>query len=95
MQNKNKMNKIGIISLFGLYNYGNRLQGYALDCALSELGFYPETIVLYRKLGLSFLAAQIRTFFRARFKSSNTKKRDNRFREFVSGQKIKYVIFPW
>lgn len=54
MQNKNKMNKIGIISLFGLYNYGNRLQGYALDCALSELGFCPETIVLYRKLGLSF-----------------------------------------
>lgn len=95
MQNKNKMNKIGIISLFGLYNYGNRLQGYALDCALSELGFYPETIVLYRKLGLSFLAAQIRTFFRACIKSSNTKKRDNRFREFVSGQKIKYVIFPY
>lgn len=62
MQNKNKMNKIGIISLFGLYNYGNRLQGYALDCTLSELGFCPETIVLYRKLGLSFLAAQIRTF---------------------------------
>jgi hypothetical protein len=46
-----KMNlakKIGIITLFGYFNYGNRLQNYALQEAIKELGFEVETIVIGR-----------------------------------------------
>lgn len=51
-------NKIGIVTLFGNYNYGNRLQNYAVQEIIKEFGFSAETIVfiidakkeLYRKL---------------------------------------------
>lgn len=39
------MKKIGIITLNGESNYGNRLQAYALQRAVVELGAHPETIV--------------------------------------------------
>lgn len=88
-------NKVGIISLFGMYNFGNRLQGYALDYILKELSFNPETIVLYRKLGVSVSAAWVRS--KLEIMSGNVKAavRNKRFKEFTSGQVITYVWFPW
>lgn len=44
----NLTKKIGIITLFGYFNYGNRLQNYALQEAIKELGFEVETIVIGR-----------------------------------------------
>ena len=38
------MKKIGIISLFGYYNYGNRLQLYAVQKVYQHLGFDSEII---------------------------------------------------
>lgn len=38
--------KIGVITLFGRFNYGNRLQNYAAMQIWQELGFKPETLVL-------------------------------------------------
>ena len=43
------MKKIGIITLNGYFNYGNRLQNYALQEVLKELGFEVETIIKTKK----------------------------------------------
>jgi len=39
------MSKIGIVTIFGLRNYGNRLQNYAVETILTDKGHYCETIV--------------------------------------------------
>lgn len=38
------MKKVGIVSLYGLYNYGNRLQSYAAQEILRKLGFDTEVV---------------------------------------------------
>lgn len=43
------MKKIAIITLNGYYNYGNRLQNYALQETLKGLGFDVETIINHTK----------------------------------------------
>ncbi|MBM4761457.1 polysaccharide pyruvyl transferase family protein [Bacillus sp. B15-48] len=39
------MNKVGIITLNGYFNYGNRLQNYALQETIKSFGFEVETII--------------------------------------------------
>lgn len=39
------MNKVGIVTLNGYFNYGNRLQNYALQEVIEKLGFDCETII--------------------------------------------------
>ena len=36
--------KIGIVTLFGYFNYGNRLQNYAIEQILQKQGFQAETL---------------------------------------------------
>lgn len=43
--------KVGIITLFGYHNYGNRLQNYAVQEVLEELGFETITIKSQTSLG--------------------------------------------
>ena len=38
--------KIGIVTGYGLFNYGNRLQNYALQFVLEKLGHNVETLVV-------------------------------------------------
>ncbi|SIS82902.1 polysaccharide pyruvyl transferase family protein [Salimicrobium salexigens] len=38
------MKKIGIVTLSGYFNYGNRLQNYALEQILNKKGYYVETL---------------------------------------------------
>ena len=40
------MNKIGIVTLNGYFNYGNRLQNYALQETLKSFGCDVETIII-------------------------------------------------
>lgn len=40
------MEKVGIITLNGYKNYGNRLQNYALQEAIKSIGFQAETILI-------------------------------------------------
>lgn len=40
------MSKIGIVTLWGNHNYGNRLQNYAVERLIGSLGFEPRTIVI-------------------------------------------------
>lgn len=39
------MKKVGIITLNGYYNYGNRLQNYALQRVLEKMGYSADTIL--------------------------------------------------
>ena len=43
------MNKVGIITPYGNFNYGNRLQNYAVQEALKKIGLNPETIIYISK----------------------------------------------
>lgn len=44
--NRFKAKKVGIVTLFGRFNYGNRLQNYAVAQIWQEFGYWPETLVL-------------------------------------------------
>ena len=44
--------RVGIVTLFGRFNYGNRLQNYAVSRIWQGLGFQPETLVLERRLNV-------------------------------------------
>ena len=41
-----ELKKVGIITLNGYYNYGNKLQNYALQEVIKELGFTVSTIII-------------------------------------------------
>lgn len=47
--------KVGVVTLFGMYNYGNRLQNYAVHQILTQEGLCPETILWYRNPGKELL----------------------------------------
>lgn len=47
------MRKIGIITLNGYYNYGNRLQNYALQEILKKLNFKVETIIKENEISVN------------------------------------------
>ena len=39
------MKKAAIITLYGNYNFGNKLQNYALQAVLEDYGFEVETLI--------------------------------------------------
>lgn len=41
-----KKKKIGIVTLIGYDNYGNRLQNYAIQETVKTLGYNAETLVI-------------------------------------------------
>lgn len=41
------MDKIAILTLYGYYNFGNRLQNYAVQEVVRKFGYAPETLVVY------------------------------------------------
>lgn len=56
------MNKVGVVTLYGLYNYGNRLQNYAVVKNYERKGFKAESLVrddfkMLRAIRRRFLAA--------------------------------------
>lgn len=82
------MKKIGIITLTGYFNYGNRLQNYALAKVLSGLGFEVKTIwdielIDFIKLRIKmspFLRRKnIRTYLFYKFTKQNIKNSYPRF----------------
>lgn len=79
------MNKIGIITLNGYYNYGNRLQNYALQEVIKLFGFDCETIINKTLINKSqpltkfervklFLNRDIRDKYEAIYRKLNSKK---------------------
>lgn len=49
------MPRVAIVTPYGLWNYGNRLQNFAVNRALSERGLAVETLVLRRRYPLDTL----------------------------------------
>lgn len=92
-----KTNKIGILTLNGYHNYGNRLQNYATQEILKDLGFEAETILVDRsnieekKLSkrleriTSFRELKIKIFKRITnyFNKDIIKERNNKFISFT------------
>ena len=74
------MLKVGIITLNGYFNYGNRLQNYALQKFLKNINanIYPET-VLYEKFNLK-LEEKLTRYVNIRNYILNK----NGFREFIN-----------
>lgn len=62
---KNNLKKIGIITLNGEFNYGNRLQNFALQHVFRSVGVSVDTIIIStnkkHKLYKEFLSGNIRT----------------------------------
>ncbi|BDG67017.1 hypothetical protein ENLAB_05810 [Enterococcus innesii] len=58
--------KIGIITINGNYNYGNRLQNYALEQAIYSLGYNVETIILKPKTSFLQRLKSLKTFLKNR-----------------------------
>lgn len=46
----NAQQKIGIVTIQGRFNFGNRLQNYAVDHIFRQRGFLPESLILERPL---------------------------------------------
>ena len=44
MVNENR--RLAIVTLHGYHNYGNKLQNYALQEVLNDLGFIADTLIL-------------------------------------------------
>ena len=42
--------KVGIVTLHGYHNYGNKLQNYAMHKVLSDFGFTTDTLILHKQL---------------------------------------------
>ena len=75
--------KIGIVTLFGTKNYGNRLQNLAVQTCLTKRGFSVESIV-WKPSRLKWRAYPLYVFFKAKVKKDPEAKRTHRFLHFNS-----------
>lgn len=80
--------KIGIVTLGGSFNYGNRLQNYAVSELYRFLGFQPETLLYDGKSPVSFCrhvaADLLRPRATARPEEVMSSERKRRFASFTS-----------
>lgn len=79
--------KLGIVTLYGDFNYGNRLQNYALHTALSDMGHDVTSLVTIQKT--SPIKKAYRKHFekecgKIRLKSQKELKRDAAFSKFTT-----------
>lgn len=83
------MGKVGIVSLYGLYNYGNRLQGYAVDSLIRSFGYQSVTLAIEEnfKYYLTKEWAHVRSM-----KNLEYRLKYSRFKKFVNHQEIVKVF---
>lgn len=61
----NNTRKVGIVTLHGYSNYGNKLQNYALQEIINTLGYEANTVIIKAKDNTdSILIRRIKTFFK-------------------------------
>ena len=88
--------KIGIVTLVGYFNYGNRLQNYALQQALMSLGYDCETIIFEEKTVYKKRNTLIRLINYFRYPILNkikVIKRTLTKKEYIESEKIRYNTF--
>ncbi|MER1956070.1 MAG: polysaccharide pyruvyl transferase family protein [Solibacillus sp.] len=78
------MKKIGIVTLNGYFNYGNRLQNYALQETLKGMGYTVETLKYENRSTIS-----IYSDIKARIKSFKKNGLKNQIRKIKSKKEIK------
>lgn len=94
--------KVGIVTLHGYFNYGNRLQNYAVEQVLKSLGCEVETIrnesipknnsnVIKKVLRL--LINNPKQFFVKIFKKINSNNKDKKVEEFNTRKKERFINF--
>lgn len=80
-------NKVGIVTLYGQNNYGNRLQNYATVKSINALGYSAESLVLTRGSMLQQLKSFVKNHFLAikhAGEVTNNKARLDAFHSFSS-----------
>ena len=80
-----KMKKAAIITLYGLNNYGNRLQNYAMQVILNRVGIQAETIrINFKRYPKLWTKTQVKYIFRPFLDQKKREKvvRQKRFFEF-------------
>lgn len=81
--------KVAIVSLFGNFNYGNRLQSYAVQQVLKKMGFDSKVIyvqpvkeVLFQKLRAIYFNTPLHELRHATEKQVRYYKKQKKFEEF-------------
>lgn len=84
------MSRIGIVTIFGLRNYGNRLQNYAVEKLLTDKGHYCETIV--PRKSFTYIAAKSIYHLLKRLQKCPEAIRYQQFEKFVKRTtNVKYI----
>lgn len=86
-----KMKKVGLITLYGNFNFGNRLQNYAVQTIFEKHGLVCSTIVIKKTRGKEFLKKThqiVKSLF-----GDNVSKRKNKFDSFNSQNIHRNVIY--
>lgn len=78
--------KIGIVTLYGLFNYGNRLQNYALSRVLTDHGFEVDTLAAVcheSKIKQQLHRYLMRTSNGIKVRPSKDRKKEKEFKRFT------------
>ena len=87
------MKKIGIVTLFGLSNYGNRLQNYAVQEILKKYGYESSTIVSVEYQWKIWLKFWIKTILRREWKHFRFARFNRKYLNFYK-VKNRPLLFP-
>ena len=85
-ENEGMKNRVGVITLFDLNNYGNRLQNHAVIKCLEILGFRAETVVIERNDKARFIKNYLKALI-----GKNKKTKFYKFYEYS----LKYTNPHW
>lgn len=93
---KKPKKKAGIITIYDLGNYGNRLQNYAVVRHLSDMGYHVETLIIQRK-SIKWAMKEAAAFLKIRKKPSkhwNLQQESKEYTESLSLQDMqRYQLF--
>ena len=73
------MKKVAIYTLNGNFNYGNRLQNYALQEVIKSLNYECETVILKNKITVNLLIKNFKKIVKIILCMN---KRENNFKKF-------------
>lgn len=86
------MKKVGIVTIFNLNNYGNRLQNYAVNYVLKSLSKEPENIVKLNKVSIkAYLKINFGFLFGAKKEEVKRGKLFSKFTKMYGNTSYRYI----
>ena len=85
--------KLGLLTLNGYDNYGNRLQNYALERTIERLGFEVETILVSRRSTDTFLQRLFRCTIKEAMNKILIRIRLHKNREHIGNRTDRFIQF--